>query len=760
MLTERDLIERDLVANGVPTGLSAYFAQLLVAAGLISVDIGTVDDIEAQTAGRLLDASLAGIAGGLATLDAGARLSISQIAQFFGVVSAALADASYSSSTGLWSGTDNSAAIQAILNKVVYEQYADATRLGVGHFFLADGLHIGFGVSGVAGVDTFTGGKLIGGGPLEFTADAPGTALVHNFSDRPAISIQGGRRNRVRGLSIYGPNYQHIADNKLGSTTYAGVADDVDIATWIGANLGATALDQNVPGCAIAVDPRTGDAPDPAYPDAPFPSAWGAVAQYNKAFSSEVRIEDFDIRGESVGLVIQPNSYAGNDGNGDFVAMVDGTISYTIIGNAPCQTQARLTLCDRVYFNRVHTCFDSITFGLQQGQYACEHVNCHYAGIRIFNLSDMSRGPSHFHGYGESLFYIGEINQTTAVATSLEIDIKLSFGLQDATRGSPTAMIGNPGGQPFPLELKGSWASFRGVAMIEDEIEFVRVVGLQLNPATPTTIFEKSVHNALGGGISFTQLGFQRRIEGINTKFTPWNLDTGSTDNTRSVGNRFRSKRTLCTPLWVERHGSFTYARDAGVLIPERVNALDLSTLTDSSLSGLTWTFTLPSWSDSKFATQGPEPGDLIQIGSSHFAVTARSSLDIMATLLNNYRGTTPREAIIVDSGTAFIANCRCFSPATPLYGIITSGSAVITDAGRLPEGGGTQDATKLEDDLDDGDWLFLDDSLLPYFAQADAQIVVSGIDESAKTITLSGNAVASSTTRVRLGTWIRNPAT
>src|SRR3972149_4911081 len=124
---------------------------------------------------------------------------------------------------------------------------------------------------------------------------------------------------------------------------------------------------------------------------------------------------------------------------------------------------------------------------------------------------------------------------------------------------------------------------------------------------------------------------------------------------------------------------------------------MDLGSLSSSRLTNRTWEFTFASRDDALFAYEGPLPGDPILIGTerSLFIVRARTGTKVTAELQNNFRTldgvTTPlpvdknllpvMPSLPVNTGAAYIANSRFYSPAHAVYGTFTANSSVITDA-------------------------------------------------------------------------------
>lgn len=690
------------------------------------------------------------------------------------------------SGTGVWSGTDQEPKIKAGFYRYAYQLKGTAAELPIGILFLGRGIHLGYG-------DQLRSGRLKGAWKGYQYQSYPGTTLAWNFTDEPLLSIQGVRNTLVEDIAFSGPGLDRLIDTGIGSIPYDGAAgDDVLLATWADPAWPAQASSRYAPAAIIAIDPRVGPADATNhYRDVSYPTEMGAVTQYSKAISSSVTIKNIDVYGGGmVAVVVHPN--INSDGNGDFVRIKDSRITYAPVGLSIGQTQARLTLLDSVDFNRNHTAITTVLHGKQQGVFA-EARNCHFNGIQIFDFGDTSvAGHITINGYGEEMWRIGDVLSASSAATKLVLhQLKLSFDGQYVTgRGVPATMIGGSG--LMPLEINGgSWTNYKGAAVIDKTVSGVSIEGLFMNPTAPTgTAAEimsgKCFLNGTAGGLIFPQLGFGLPIDGIRPKFTPWNLDTGAASNARMLGRRWPSSRVICTPLWVERHGAQTL-RDEGVLIPERVGAaVSGSTFTGASLSGLTLTTTWTGRTDKDYMIFGPLPGDVLYHTASKsvfVCMTANTTTDVVTfRLVNNYRGTTttPRNPIDFVTDTLCYLGClRYYSPNAPVYGIITAGSAIITEAGSLPNGGGTQAATALDPDIAVGDWLVVDPSLAPYLNQTLCR--VKNIDETAKTITLSnsldvdGPAIGSTTyipviptvtvpatppvavpLRVRLGTWVR----
>jgi hypothetical protein len=331
----------------------------------------------------------------------------------------------------------------------------------------------------------------------------------------------------------------------------------------------------------------------------------------------------------------------------------------------------------------------------------------------------------------------------------------LNFTNQNENRGVPAMLVAGS------LETNGGeWKNFEGCASIYTGISHVAIDGTVMLPRIATTLQDMCFQNGTAGGLVFAFLASNGPIENINPKFRPWYFSVVYQDiSAYGLDSYFLSSRDSCTPLWSTKHGSW-YPPEIPVDIPSRVAQFYLGTgMTSASMNGLTLTASFPARTDQDYMLYGPLPGDVLwheMTGSVFVCMTANTTSDVVTfELVNNYRGLEPRDPINLAVGEQFIlGSLRWYSPENAVYGIFTSGSAVVTDAGSRYDGGGTQVASRLADDLAVGDWLVVDPALAPFIAQASCKI--TAISEAGKTITLTGNAIASSTKRVRLGTFVR----
>lgn len=182
----------------------------------------------------------------------------------------------------------------------MYEAKSGKLHIQHGLYSLEDVLSVGFG-------DTFRQLALIGSGSsYRGSSSFGGTVFLPQFSDRPAIAVQGGRRVKLADFSLLGKNHDFLAGNGFGGSSPT--SDDTALASWIDSTLHATANSRYAPYAGIAVDPYSGVKPGTAYPAVTYPASLGAVAQYGKNFSDVTLIDNVAVQGFVVALAIQPGT--------------------------------------------------------------------------------------------------------------------------------------------------------------------------------------------------------------------------------------------------------------------------------------------------------------------------------------------------------------------------------------------------------------------------------------------------------------------
>jgi len=118
-----------------------------------------------------------------------------------------VADGSYSFSTGGASGTDNAPMIQAALDYAMQNGLARVC-ISNGAYATNDTIHMGWG-NAFYHLELASCGDSIGA----FSTGLGGVAIYPIRTDRCAINVQGGRFDRIEGISLIGANYPWINNN-------------------------------------------------------------------------------------------------------------------------------------------------------------------------------------------------------------------------------------------------------------------------------------------------------------------------------------------------------------------------------------------------------------------------------------------------------------------------------------------------------------------------------------------------------------------
>lgn len=298
--------------------------------------------------------------------------------------------------------TDDAPALQAAIDYALYVNGAPKTLvLPLGLYRIDDTLHIGYG-------DRQTTLELRGA-----PGDVEGcrAGLYPRFNDRPGLNIQGGRRVRLHGVSVFGVNSAFLRER------YNHLQDRSDRAAWVGPLLGPTSASRHAPHAGIVIDGFSGPMPDPAYPAPRRPAflAKGQAAQhtYEKSFSSDTILENCRIEGFYVGLAIQPGQVP-DASNGDFVTLRDCDLSYNVIAIADGHSDSRCNQIENSQLHFCHTAIDSLSHGPGFGSYHALISGASFDNVaQILNVDlggSKSQGPYpiRLHGcYGESLWRLG-----------------------------------------------------------------------------------------------------------------------------------------------------------------------------------------------------------------------------------------------------------------------------------------------------------------------------------------------------------------
>lgn len=331
----------------------------------------------------------AGVAAAVFTTASAAEQQADSVnAAKFGAKGDAVMAINYSAGIQTVTGTDSTAAIQAAIDYALQNNYRSVC-LPDGKYKTTDTIHLGYGGKG-----QFSGIELVAcsHGRAALAGQLPGVSIYPTKTDRPAINIQGGREVLIRGIAILGMNYVWIYKNRLtGHSFSANPSDWLDPAiTPKGSNPGG--LQPHSPYAAITIDAYKGAQPADHYPVVNYPPWTGITAQYDKAPSSDVVIEDVDISGFAVGIIGSPS---GND-NGDFIKIRDSMLAFCVYCIAVANSQSRNVEIRNISASAYHTLITNAVFGNGTGE----------LGGPIDNVSG---GAGYQSFYFSSLGHIGPI---------------------------------------------------------------------------------------------------------------------------------------------------------------------------------------------------------------------------------------------------------------------------------------------------------------------------------------------------------------
>lgn len=611
---------------------------------------------------------------------------------------------------------DDTAAIQAAIDYAIYTAKVQRVYIPSGRYKITDTIHLGYG--GGVSVPQYTSITLEGdGGGYRGESQFGASVLLPTFEDRPAIAVQGARNTRIRYLCILGTCRSFI--DSFGP----GVTGNIrDAANW---TKPTAANSRFKVYCGVAVDPYSGPAPSPGYPNVTYPAVvgGGAVAQYNKAFSSDVLIEDCYIGGFVAGLAVQP---CNADGNGDFVRCDHTVFEYLTYGVVVGNTQSRLVRLSYCQFTRLHTALENTLFGRggsvgQAGTFNSHVDSCEFRTItQMVDLDPaLSYEMTFTSCYAEDLWRIGNVRKGVARASSMLFNgCTFSFAWQktDPNFGIPEWIMQTDQAEHTIIfnacAFKTYWSvlPFRGAGVIV-------MNGCHTwlpDPAAigTSSISNKSVLNHTLGGIVVSQLN--AKIHNVSVKTdTRWNLETGNAEGgtaqiLRGVFEPLAS-RNLCFSLFAQQAVPSAVVGDR-FFVKRQIGVVDKGSST-VSLTSRTLTVTNANLTEANCFITGGLKGDILldENTSSVFVVTGHSGTTITAELMNNFYidgggAVQYLTAISTSSGALYISNARLYASPAQLTATTTSGSRVITNVQRDDGFGGN-----VQSGVSEGDAMFVD---------------------------------------------------
>jgi len=362
----------------------------------------------------------------------------------------ALNDGSYDIITGIFTGTDNTRAIQALIDNHLYFNGSYEARLAPGVHRVTSPLHIGYG-------DSFRSAILTGPentNKHDFDAKFKGAALLCETWEN-AIEVAGGRGSGIANLYICGPWFSYLYMNRLGFAKYLNnpsaeeVYDSLDPANWVPPDAPANVQHRYKYSCGIHFDPRTGAKSAVYYSDVTYPadlpgadyatSPYGLNYQYGKRPSSLLHVMNCTIKGFGCGIALQ-GSQAGD--NCDYLKIEDCNLGPLFLGIASGHTQSRLNSINRTVLGQAFYGVSTSAIGQQLGKPQHEFTSCEFSSVvYLGDVKNMDYGDGLiFDGcYGENIYSLG--NFYSSALGGVAMFRKCLFSFEHVDRPVPKYMI-------------------------------------------------------------------------------------------------------------------------------------------------------------------------------------------------------------------------------------------------------------------------------------------------------------------------------
>ena len=613
---------------------------------------------------------------------------------------------------------DSAAAIQAAIDYAVNTS-KQAVYVPAGQYKIGATLQLNYGTS-------FRGMMFYGDGKAYLGESAqPGTTIFGTFSDAPLLAVNGGRGTTIRGMSLRGLNRTWIESNGLGGLSPA--LDDLVPANWVDPTLNANANSRYAPYCGIAIDPYSGVAPVPAYPN----------NTYGKSASSETNIQNVDITGFVVGVAIKPSNA---DGNADYTRLTDCVLFYNAYAISVGNTQSRLVGLTNTNIVRSYAALTTNVNGLQNGRGAFTVINCEIGNvIKILQAQSSQGGPCTFTGcYGEVVYSIGEYKSTAASSEPIVFTgCIFNFGGQEA-RGTPLYLLD---ALNTDVVFNGmTIAGISGVANFAGQL-FLNDVNVAVSSGssydgTVSPYIAQGLNTT--GGITTSSIvysgGSNTNIRLTNGK----NLTTGAdTGVLRIAAMNQSSARTTALSLWTKTMSpSGTSNAVINARFGEASGIFNSSDFTVSqSGKEVTLVKTAPLTAD-QYNYFGMNPGDIVRHDATDtiFFIRSRVTDTIIMVAQNNF-GSTGNLLQTITGGNYYFYCGRMYGSANTLLATATAASAVLTAVGQ-------SDGSSVNDVLVN-DAIYINQKLNNFVTPAHTVTVVN---TGARTMTLSANAGLSGT--------------
>lgn len=508
---------------------------------------------------------------------------------------------SYSGGIQTVNGTDDTASNQAAVNHALYfSNRIKEVQFPAGLSKTSDTLHIGYG-------DKFQ--SIIIRGQARYTYDnnsATATGIACTATDRPAINFQGLRRPKMIDVCVVGANLRWLREN------YNSITDRTNLVNWRGPQspgTGGTSIERYRPYCGIAVDAFTGPAPASPYPAVNYPAWTGISSQYNRGASSQIEFNGVSVQGFTVAWAVQPGNVPAAS-NGDFIRWIECDSSYNETAFAICHSDARVITFDRTLVHFGYVGWDSVTYGVQTGNFAALLENCSFDNVyKAFNvnlgITTQMFAPSVIinNPYCEATYSIGTFRTSTATGRPGKVIInggEINFLLKSG-EFSPTYMIdglgqvslridgtsfGNPNGGILTANCDVEYAEYTfnaaGFSAFDLTIAGGRrassfICGLWSPKCADANIIPYAYHDYQGNTLS-----------GDRQKAIGWDPTISGRITASASGGRGAP-----IPWWVKSIGYLGNFQPITEPPRQTINRATYN-LTASTITGRTWAFTMP----------------------------------------------------------------------------------------------------------------------------------------------------------------------
>jgi hypothetical protein len=538
---------------------------------------------------------------------------------------------------------DDIIALQAAVDYAAYDVTAPSKIVLIPANFtckISGTLHLGYGDSSF-GNNGYSTVVLYSPSTASYDANFKGAKIIPTFDNAPAINIQGGLRSAVIGIYIEGKNkvlegyeyprmiteswYTRYSDNGGADGRMTSPANVVD-----GTRRGHMGITIDYASASVA------DATEP-WPVAP---PYG----YGKQKSSGIKILDNTIKFFVTAICCHPSDTAAGSGdsNGDFLEIRGNIIKQNKYSISVGNTQSRLV---NIIDNQIDYFWKGIVTGIhgrQKGRVNYVALN-HFSGNQIFDLIDLSiNGPCKVvSNKTESAIKIGRFNGGGSSAAAPVLDSNdFDLGHIDAATlqtdyileaDNITFIGGKIESTSLAMLIRGE-AIFENTTLrpVTDANQF-NGVGFDWNTTNDgvfTMAFNNHPVSIYGGGMAIYKEGTVAIIEGKT--FGGYRYDLYNQVNN---GRKYPTSKSI--PGISGRLNDYMW----------RSKSRGLGELTNRSLSGIRYRFTLPSGAlGNPLQESLVQPGTILEIsmpGNKYVTalITERTGNNCVSTLLNNWTG-------------------------------------------------------------------------------------------------------------------------